>query len=138
MTLAASNASTINASWSSVLRATSYNIQYSTNSDFSGAVNASTAATSKSIGGLLPYTRYYFRINASGPAVTSIWRPTTSQITLRQADIKIATYNIWTSNKDFHQVTVDHPERKWSNRKWIAQKTVKNAEWTLLASRKSS
>lgn len=132
MTLVASRADTINASWSAVTRAGLYYLKYSENSDLSNAVTLSSTTTFRAVTGLKANTRYYFSVSAAGSAVQSTWRPALSQVTLRQFNIKIATYNIWTSNKDNHPITTTHPELKWSNRKTIAQKTVRDASMDIV------
>lgn len=53
----------IDLDWNDVAGAT-YEIEYSVNADFSAAGSISSTASNKSFAGLLPETRYYFRVKA--------------------------------------------------------------------------
>ncbi len=61
--------------WNSSTGAASYRLQVSTDSSFATTSydSAGITSTSKSIGGLLHQTKYYWRVNATNPGGTSSW-----------------------------------------------------------------
>lgn len=82
LTVVASNATTINASWTSVPGATSYTLQRSTSSSMSSPTAGGYASTSTSATGLTADTTYYFRVRANTSSGSGDW-----------SDIESATTN---------------------------------------------
>jgi prepilin-type N-terminal cleavage/methylation domain-containing protein len=71
-TLNSNNQVTVN--WNAVGIATSYTLQYSTDSGFSGATNVTgLTSTSRAVPGLNNGTTYYFQVEALVGATTSTW-----------------------------------------------------------------
>ena len=59
--------------WNSSSGASSYDVQWSTNSSFSGAQNRNVSGTSTTLSGLSYDTRYYWRVRAKNDGGSSNW-----------------------------------------------------------------
>lgn len=60
-------------SWNPASGATSYTLQWSTNSSFTGADSATISSTSYTVSGLLRSTTYYWRVRAENAGGSSSW-----------------------------------------------------------------
>ncbi|HEU4830812.1 MAG TPA: prepilin-type N-terminal cleavage/methylation domain-containing protein, partial [Candidatus Saccharimonadales bacterium] len=83
LTAVADSGTQITASWNSVPQATSYTLQYATNSSFTSATTLSgLTSTSRVITGLAIGVKYYLRAQAVAPGDTSPWSNVVSVTTV--------------------------------------------------------
>ncbi len=85
----------IDVSWTTVPRATKYQVRYSTAANLSNATTISTSSSSLIIQNLNKATTYYVQVRVeSGAGTASNWSNVVSVKTKLQAQVKIATFNI--------------------------------------------
>jgi hypothetical protein len=82
LTLGSFSTTGMTANWADTTSATSYEIQYATNSAFTGATTKSPTASTYAITGLTAGTVYYVRVRAKNGTGAGGWSSTVSGITL--------------------------------------------------------
>lgn len=93
VTATTDSTSAITVAWGSVTNAQSYTLEYSTASNFSGAIAInSIATTSRQVTGLTANQLYYFRVRAVGPGTNSAWSSTVSSTTWKNVSLSGAVY----------------------------------------------
>jgi RHS repeat-associated protein len=84
---------TFTVSWSSINDANVYQLQVSTNTDFTGATTYPTSSTSYTVGGRSPFTPYYYRVQAvnytTGASAFSTYKTVTTALPLPAVPVLI-------------------------------------------------